>query len=82
MQTSVINSDLNKNNNQSSGAVAKNNNPTNFFQSSNYFGSTTATGGCIPVGSEILFGVEHCSVGSVQGVNIPITTESKTTTDV
>lgn len=76
-----INLDLNKNNSQTSGAVVKNNNSTNFFQSSNYFGNSTAAG-CIPVGSEILFGVEQCHVGGMQGINIPITTESKTTTDV
>lgn len=76
-----IDLDLNKNNSQPSGAVVKNNNTTNFFQSSNYFGNATAAS-CIPVGSEILFGVEQCNVSSIQGINIPITTESKTTTDV
>lgn len=76
-----INLDLNKNNNHPSGAVVKSNYTTNFFQSSNYFGNSTAAS-CIPAGSEILFGVEQCNVSGIQGINIPITTESKTTTDV
>ncbi|KAJ8916109.1 hypothetical protein NQ315_004476 [Exocentrus adspersus] len=77
-----INLDLNKNNSQPGAVIGKNNNPTNFFQSSNYFSNSSAPN-FIPVGSEILFGVEQSNLTSnVQGKNIPITTESKTTTDV
>ncbi|KAJ8979327.1 hypothetical protein NQ317_006941 [Molorchus minor] len=73
-----VNLDLNKNSSADS-EVTQNNNPTNFFQSSNYF-SSTATPGFIPVGSEILFGVQQ---GCIQGVNIPVTNSvDKNTTDV
>ncbi|KAJ8926524.1 hypothetical protein NQ314_021126 [Rhamnusium bicolor] len=77
-----VNLDVNKNNSQASCEVIQNNNPTNFFQSSNYF-SNTSTASYIPVGSEILFGIEQNN-SNIQGINIPITTntEAKTTTDV
>nr|CAI5834185.1 unnamed protein product [Callosobruchus analis] len=57
----------------------ENNNSTNLFKSSNYFDDDRGAG-CIPAGSEILFGVEQGS-SSVCNVNIPISTraESKAT---
>ena len=77
-----VNLDANRNNSQANSEVTQNNNPTNFFQSSNYFNNTT-TASYIPVGSEILFGLEQ-NMSNLQGIDIPITTvsETKTTTDV
>lgn len=76
-EESNFNVDLNKN---TSIEEKRNNNPANFFQSSNYFSNASAPN-LIPAGSEILFGVEQANI-NLQNVNIPITTNESRSTDI
>lgn len=80
-QITNSNIDMNRNssNNINSSNFIENNNSTIFFQSSNYFNSGSSSN-VIPVGSEILFGV------NIQSPNANIYVDNKestaTTTDV